>query len=276
MKCSPSRLVDAFTLVELLVVIGIIGILAGLLLPSLAQGKERAREIECLNNLRQIGIAGKMLWDENESKIISLSGGREALPGCWAESFGRPEQRSLYPYLKKSEVWRCPKDKGKYRIHCYDHPELTLLPTCWTTRGFSYEFNAGVPSGLKAPYTKVPVLAPIEGKPESFVPNPSSFILMHEPPASLQVCHCPGREHFRPRWHQWHRNRGRTIFLDPRLAPPLFYSPILFVDGHCALYNFSGSLCADPYHPFEPTKDWTWYVPRPVDPSPAGLGALSP
>ena len=58
-KPPPKPSSGGFTLIELLVVIAIIGILAGLLLPSLAQGKVRARETQCLNNLRQIGIGGR-------------------------------------------------------------------------------------------------------------------------------------------------------------------------------------------------------------------------
>jgi prepilin-type N-terminal cleavage/methylation domain-containing protein len=65
---------EAFTLVELLVVVAIIAILAALLLPSLARSKESARRIKCVGNLRQLGIAAQMYWDDSSGNAFRFRG----------------------------------------------------------------------------------------------------------------------------------------------------------------------------------------------------------
>jgi prepilin-type N-terminal cleavage/methylation domain-containing protein/prepilin-type processing-associated H-X9-DG protein len=64
-----SRWLWAFTLVELLVVIAVLGILASLLLPALSRAKEAGRSAKCISNLRQVGLATRLWAEDHENKM---------------------------------------------------------------------------------------------------------------------------------------------------------------------------------------------------------------
>ncbi len=102
----------AFTLVELLVVIAIIGMLVGLLLPAVQQAREAARQMQCGNSLKQLGLAS--LNHEASQKFYPSGGWR-----CWWEGepdFGFGEKQpggwaySLLPFLEQNALWELGMD----------------------------------------------------------------------------------------------------------------------------------------------------------------------
>jgi len=92
-----NRKRDGFTLIELLVVIAIIGVLAGLLLPALSRAREKARQVDCMNNLKQIYLAAVLYGDDHDDLICPY----------WSEEssgYGPTWPMLLKPYTKGGDV----------------------------------------------------------------------------------------------------------------------------------------------------------------------------
>ncbi len=121
-RCSKRRL--AFTLVELLVVIGVLMVLAGFLFPVFGRVRENARRTSCQSNLSQLGLAFTQYtqdFDERLPVAVHGSAGTN-IEGGWVffSAFGTTgdnavfdvKRGSLFPYVKNEQIYICPTDEA--------------------------------------------------------------------------------------------------------------------------------------------------------------------
>lgn len=119
MRRASNREAGAFTLVELLVVVAIIGLLAGLLLPAVHAAREKARQAYCINNLKQLHLANTMYADDYGTFVPAAADIQGSNLQRWHgtrtstdEPFD-PAKGPLAPYLGGSgRVRRCPTFMG--------------------------------------------------------------------------------------------------------------------------------------------------------------------
>ncbi|HEX3627243.1 MAG TPA: prepilin-type N-terminal cleavage/methylation domain-containing protein [Verrucomicrobiae bacterium] len=123
MKIRGLKKWRGFTLIELLVVIAIIAILAAILMPVLQSAKLRAQQINCVNNVRQLSVAGKMYYDENQIWVGPSNTNNPMLSeGDW--------MGAMLTYFKNRNVLICPSAPNDGNPHNLTNP-LGKADTAW-------------------------------------------------------------------------------------------------------------------------------------------------
>lgn len=143
----------AFTLIELMVVIGIIAILAAILFPVFARAKAAAKKTACISNLRQIGD-GILMYMSDYDDIFphAVDASDKWAPQIWdpfpsfqAEIPNMPLMPdALQPYTKSKEIFHCPSDSGMHVLDDHFPVPFEVRPSMYEIYGSSYFFRTEI------------------------------------------------------------------------------------------------------------------------------------
>jgi prepilin-type N-terminal cleavage/methylation domain-containing protein len=160
----------AFTLVELLVVIGIIAILIAVLMPALSRARDQARGVQCSSNMRTLMLAGLMFAQDHKGQLFGNwadyqntdEDKRDWLAGGTFDWNQAPQAGTLYRYIKSDATYLCPsRDQeagrsmgGTYTNSKFDYSACLMLTGARVSNikaESKYSYNGGPNKWLPTP-----------------------------------------------------------------------------------------------------------------------------
>ena len=163
-RSSEAAEPRGFTLVELLIVIGIIALLVAILVPALNRAREMSRRTVCLSNMRQLTAAWLMYAGEHHGRLCNALGNPKWAGGAFPlpnpEAYVPPQtfipQGQLWPYLRDFRIYICPDDPQE--VHPANSIAFLALPggtacSYWLNLLLGGSGTSGLPPAPPAPYT---------------------------------------------------------------------------------------------------------------------------
>lgn len=261
MSALPLRPRTGFTLVELLVVIGIIALLISILLPSLTRARDQARLVACMSNMRQLGQANVFFTNEHDNYVVkpwfnnepnNFGGGN-----TWGFQFPAwGWDYVLNTYISSKEVFRCPSDVTPDITSPNDAGDVN-----WSIRN---EWSVNLPGGLPDDADDFPssyrynasntARGPFFAVKLNQIENPGDAFLIVEGENS--------NFHHIATWEPARYGNGRfqglaspnwegSIALDRHRER---YNAYMFFDGHANVENYDGT-----WRPVGGTREFTGY-----------------
>ena len=253
---SPKRRARGFTLIELLVVIAIIAILAAILFPVFAKARDKARQVACLNNEKQVSLGFQMYaqdYDETMPYARSYCAGTPAndytqlLSNYVMHTYGAAQQKSAV-------LWSCPNDSTVRTVFGggENTPNSYAAPFGWNLNddlAKAWTWDQPCAGGAYFP-----------GRTLAAFPAPASTLLLAEKPSKMNVIGQNTSYVYRP-----HDNLGQDCTSTDDWSPCSASETIqphhnggwdyVFVDGHVKWYHPEATVGTGTLE--EPRGFWT-------------------
>ena len=207
MSPRHRRTASAFTLVELLVVIGIIAILVAILMPALRRAREQAAEVVCSSNQRQLMQAFLMFAAEHKGHLPG-NYTDYANPDFDKRSWLRNRNEPLENVPKGGTIWRYVNTLDAYRCPAMPHEAVN---SAGSSNGRFDFVSFGVMTGAKITNIKPQSKYTYIDNQVVFLPTP---VIMEEDPRSINFANTEGLHNFGDKTAEIHRGGSMYASID--------------------------------------------------------------